>query len=1096
MSTTNPALRLGCALLLLTTCALGAEPTRDPNQADAGGEAAAVRCERPQFSGVFPHLAAVADSYSECGIGAVVPWADRLWYLSYVSHKSGGGVGLYEITPDLEIHKRPESVVGTHAGRMIHRESNQLIIGPYIIDAKGNARVIEGLTAERVTAVMRHLTDPAGKVYVQAMEGGFYEVDVRTLASRRLFDLSKEELGIQGTAHFKGGYTAQGRVVVANNTYHDGDQRRGTGGGRLAEWDGETWNVIHRTAFCDVTTAGGIHGAPSDDAPLFAIGWDRASVLLAVLADGKWSTYRLPKGSQSYDHAWCTEWPRIREVAPGRLMIDMHGLFYTMSPDFAPGSAGGLVPLASHLRMTPDFCPWRDKLVLAGNELSSLNHRHRTGGQPQSNLWLGSLEAIGRWGKPAGWGGPWYQDEVKAGVPSDPFLIAGFTNRTLHLFQGPAPTRIPRCTDRFEIVELPETLAGLDYVTIERGSMEKPAPGYSFQVNKDVVVYLAVHDRGRTELPDGWRKTPMKIVWQHTGLYSDTIYQRSFPQGTVEIPGHDGHNELTHYGVPHLCFVRDASPRGDGPAIAGLPAGLGAKWGKQEKIAPPARAAFTLEVDERGTGEWVPYTTITLPASGYAYHVFPDDFRGTWIRVTADRDCTATAQLFFGSHFGSRSPGEPAGAPSPSFRSLSPVTEPRPRIHGGLVPFANRLWLISYVRDADGRAEGGALYELDEDVKFRKRAESLPGVFANRKMVAGLLSIGPHLISDDGRVRTFAALAGEHVVSSIRHPQPGKIYFLTGDGRLLEGDLETLEVTEAADLPAALGLEPQSLRFKAGHRVGDTLLVAASSPDGRTGCLAQRDGERWTVVDRAAFAEISNLGSMSEAVVATGWDRASAILKLRDRAGQWSTCRLPKASPAYDTAWTGEWPRIREVVTERMLMDVHGLMYEVSGLTYAWSIRPITAHGRAISDFCSWRGMLVLAGNDAAAEPNSNYVRGGADCGSWLGKTDDLWQLGKPVGIGGPWLQTPVRAREPSDPYLMADFEHKRVELSHDAAGGVAFTVEVDPTVQRKHWQPYKTITVPPGEKITHEFPAGFSAHWVRVGVDRDCTATARFIYD
>jgi len=1116
MSTATPALRLGCALTLLTACALGAEPAR--KQTPAGAQAAAFPSERPRFSGVYPHLAAVADSYSECGIGAVVPWADRLWYVSYVSHKSGGGVGLYEITPDLEIRKRPESVVGTHAGRMIHRESSQLIIGPYAIDAKGNVRVIDGLTTERVTAVMRHLTDPARKVYVQAMEGGFYEVDVRTLDARRLFDLSKEELGIQGTAHFKGGYTAQGRVVVANNTYHDGDQRRGSGGGRLAEWDGKRWNVIHRTAFCDVTTAGGIYGAPTDDAPLYAVGWDRASVLLAVLADGEWSTYRLPKGSQSYDHAWCTEWPRIRETAPGRLMLDMHGLFYTMSPDFAmkkgdrsnlperPGGCfaqigpvpffPGLVPLASHLRMTPDFCPWQGKLVLAGNELSSLGHRHRTGGQPQSNLWLGSLDEIGRWGKPAGWGGPWYQDEVKAGVPSDPFLMAGFTNRTLHLFQGPASTRIPRCTDRFEIVELPEALAGLDYVTIDRGSMKKPAPGYSFQVNQDVDVYLAVHDRGRPELPDGWRRTSMKIVWRHTGLYTDTVYQRSFPKGTVEIPGHDGHNELTHYGVPHLCFVRSASRGAGGPAITGLPAALGAKWGKPKKLEPPAGATFTLEVDERGSGEWAPCTTITLPASGYAYHVFPDDFRGTWIRLTADRDSTATAQLFFGSHFGSRFPGEPGSTPSPSFRSLSPITEPRPRIHGGLLPFANRLWLISYVRDANGRAEGGALYELDEDVKFRKRSESLPGVFANRKMIAGLLSIGPHLVSDDGRVRTFAALAGEHVVSSIRHPQPGKIYFLTGDGRLLEGDLETLDVTEAADLPAELGLEGQALQFKAGHLTGKMLLVAASSPDGRTGCLAQRDGERWTAIDRAAFAEISNLGSMSEAVVATGWDRASAILKVRDRAGRWTTCRLPKASPAYDTAWTGEWPRIREVQTERMLMDVHGLMYEVSGLTYAWSIRPITAHGRMISDFCSWRGMLVLAGADAAAPADANFVRGGPDCGLWLGKTDDLWQFGKPAGVGGPWLETPVRAGEPSDPYLMADFEHKRVELSHDDAGPVALAIEVDPTVQRKHWQPYQTITVPPGEKITHEFPAGFSAHWVRVVTDRDCTATAQFVYE
>jgi hypothetical protein len=199
----------------------------------APAAAAEAKIDRPQFSGIYPHLAALSGSYSECGIGAVVPWADRLWYVSYVAHKSGEGVGLFEITPELKITRRPESVVGTHAGRMIHRESNQLIIGPYAIDQERNVRVFEPLTRERVTAVMRHLTDPANKVYVQAMEGGFWEADVHTLEATRLFD-AREELDIRGAAHFKGAYTAQGRVVVANNSYTAADVRAGEGQGRLA----------------------------------------------------------------------------------------------------------------------------------------------------------------------------------------------------------------------------------------------------------------------------------------------------------------------------------------------------------------------------------------------------------------------------------------------------------------------------------------------------------------------------------------------------------------------------------------------------------------------------------------------------------------------------------------------------------------------------------------------------------------------------------------------------------------------------------------------------------------------------------------------
>jgi len=37
---------------------------------------------------------------------------------------------------------------------------------------------------------------------------------------------------------------------------------------------------------------------------------------------------------------------------------------------------------------------------------------------------------------------------------------------------------------------------------------------------------------------------------------------------------------------------------------------------------------------------------------------------------------------------------------------------------------------------------------------------------------------------------------------------------------------------------------------------------------------------------------------------------------------------------------------------------------------------------------------------------------------------------------------------------------------------------------------------VPPGETARHEFPEGYSAHWVRLIADRPCTATATFAYE
>ena len=40
----------------------------------------------------------------ECGSGVVIPWADRLWVITYGPHLPlGSSDKLYEITPDLQL---------------------------------------------------------------------------------------------------------------------------------------------------------------------------------------------------------------------------------------------------------------------------------------------------------------------------------------------------------------------------------------------------------------------------------------------------------------------------------------------------------------------------------------------------------------------------------------------------------------------------------------------------------------------------------------------------------------------------------------------------------------------------------------------------------------------------------------------------------------------------------------------------------------------------------------------------------------------------------------------------------------------------------
>ena len=58
--------------------------------------------EPVQFSGIYPHLA-MFNNEGECGTGAVVPWANKLWVITYGPHLPfGSSDKLYEITPALE----------------------------------------------------------------------------------------------------------------------------------------------------------------------------------------------------------------------------------------------------------------------------------------------------------------------------------------------------------------------------------------------------------------------------------------------------------------------------------------------------------------------------------------------------------------------------------------------------------------------------------------------------------------------------------------------------------------------------------------------------------------------------------------------------------------------------------------------------------------------------------------------------------------------------------------------------------------------------------------------------------------------------------
>ncbi|MEI8291420.1 MAG: hypothetical protein WCH99_18275 [Verrucomicrobiota bacterium] len=416
-------------------------------------------------SGIYP-LLATFNNEGECGTGAVVPWADRLWVVSYSPHLPyGSSDKLYEITPDLKQIVRPESIGGTPADRLIHRESQQLIIGPYLIDAQRNVRVIPWQKMPgRLTGVTRHLTDPANKVYFATMEAGLYEVDVHSLAVIGLFKdrvnkpkagaLSEDHPATMQTKipgwHGKGLYSGQQRVVFSNNGEHGktAEVNPDTVSGALGEWPGSgDFNLVRRAQFVEVSGPGGIFGNEHPDTdPVWATGWDRRSVILMCLDAGNWHAYRLPKSSHTYDgaHGWHTEWPRIRDIGERDLLMTMHGGLWRFPKSFSAQNSAGLAPLSTHLSVTADFCRWNDQIVFGCDVTAKngfLNDRKAKGkilppGQSQSGLWFVKPAALDDLGPALGRGAVWLNDKVPANTASEPYLFSGYTHRALWLQQA------------------------------------------------------------------------------------------------------------------------------------------------------------------------------------------------------------------------------------------------------------------------------------------------------------------------------------------------------------------------------------------------------------------------------------------------------------------------------------------------------------------------------------------------------------------------------------------------------------------------------------------------------------------------------------
>ena len=169
-------------------------------------------------------------------------------------------------------------------------------------------------------------------------------------------------------------------------------------------------------------------------------------------------------------------------------------------------------------------------------------------------------------------------------------------------------------------------------------------------------------------------------------------------------------------------------------------------------------------------------------------------------------------------------------------------------------------------------------------------------------------------------------------------------------------------------------------------------------------------------------------------------------------------------------------------------------LYEVGKEPRHKMMRPVSTHNKQITELIR-NGLFILSGVKVNSKPSPHvYKSDDNKVALWFGGIDDIWSLGKPVGEGGPWKNTLVKANELSEMYLMTGYDKKTVYLESDKDTEFKIYLHINHYMNEPVL--YKTINMKAGERVTHKFPKGFSAHWVQLKSTNNCKATAWFVYE
>jgi hypothetical protein len=237
-----------------------------------------------------------------------------------------------------------------------------------------------------------------------------------------------------------------------------------------------------------------------------------------------------------------------------------------------------------------------------------------------------------------------------------------------------------------------------------------------------------------------------------------------------------------------------------------------------------------------------------------------------------------------------------------------------------------------------------------------------------------------------------------------------------------------------------------------------------------------------------------------------GWDSRSLILMLLDH-GKWHSFRLPKPSHCYDGAhgWNTEWPRIRDIGEEDLLMTMHGMFWrfpKTFSAANSAGIRPRSTYLKVIGDFCKWNDRLVFGCDDAAKSAFLNAKDGGdylappgqSHSNLWFTSTETPDLLGTPIGRGSVWLRENLTSGATSEPFLFAGFDRRTLYISHQSESAARLVLEVD-VKGKGAWTQLREVEVPAGGSARVEFSSSDKGEWIRLRAETDLkSASASFL--